>query len=185
MLAAGCSPPSTPDPGPTVSPPGSRGTPTLGSTPTPTPASPTATPTAAPSDPTPSASPSPRTSSAPKEPTLPRGGRTLFPDYRLVGYAGLTGAKTLGRLGTGPLDQRVRELERRAKPYAAGREIQPVLEIIASVVQGSPGADGKYRFRISDRQIATYLKAARKHKALLLLNIQPGRSEFILEAKAY
>ena len=109
----------------------------------------------------------------------------MFPDYRLVGYAGLTGAKTLGRLGTGPLDQRVRELERRAKPYAAGREIQPVMEIIASVVQGSPGADGKYRFRISDRQIATYLKAARKHKALLLLNIQPGRSEFIIEAKAY
>jgi hypothetical protein len=181
LLAAGCSPASTPDPGPTVSPAGSLGTPTLGSTPTP--ASPTATPTAAPSDPTPS--PSPRTSSAPKEPTLPRGGRTLFPDYRLVGYAGLTGAKTLGRLGTGPLDQRVRELERRAKPYAAGREIQPVLEIIASVVQGSPGADGQYRFRISDRQIATYLKAARKHKALLLLNIQPGRSEFILEAKAY
>ena len=60
-----------------------------------------------------------------------------------------------------------------------------MLEVIATMVQGSPGADGKYRVRISDEQIATYLKAARKHKALLLLNIQPGRSEFIAEAKAY
>ena len=179
MLTAGCSPAITPDPGPTVSAPGPSATPTTASTA----GSPAATPTAPASDP--SASPSPTKSSPPKQSTLPRGGRTLFPEYRLVGYAGLTGAKTLGRLGTGPLDQRVRELERRAKPYAAGREILPVLEVLATVVQGSPGKDGKYRFRISDRQIATYLKAARKHKALLLLNIQPGRSEFIIEAKAY
>ena len=60
-----------------------------------------------------------------------------------------------------------------------------MLEVIATVVQGSAGRDGKYRVRISDKQIATYLKAARKHKALLLLNIQPGRSEFMIEAKAY
>jgi hypothetical protein len=116
---------------------------------------------------------------------LPRGGRDIFPRYRLVGYAGLTGASTLGRLGTGPLDSRVVELQRRAKPYANGREVLPVLEVITTVVQGSPGRDGKYRFRISDEQIETYYKAARKHKALLLLNIQPGRSEFLPEVKAY
>jgi hypothetical protein len=109
----------------------------------------------------------------------------VFPRYRLVGYAGLTGASTLGRLGTGPLDSRVSEMERRARPYAVAREILPVLEVITTVVQGNPGPDGRYRFRISDAQIATYLAAARKHKALLLLNIQPGRSEFLPEAKAY
>src|SRR5436190_20946574 len=62
----------------------------------------------------------------PAQATLPRGGRQIFPHYRLVGYAGVTGASTLGRLGTGPLDQRVAEIERRAKPYAAGRQILPV-----------------------------------------------------------
>ena len=67
----------------------------------------------------------------------------------------------------------------------SAREILPVLEVITTVVQGNPGPDGRYRFRISDEQIATYLAAARKHKALLLLNIQPGRSEFLPEAKAY
>jgi hypothetical protein len=109
----------------------------------------------------------------------------VFPTYRLVGYAGLTGSSTLGRLGTGPLDQRVGELERRATAYRAGRKVLPVLEVITSIVQSSPGRDGKYRVRISDERIEVYLKAARKHKALLLLNIQPGRSEFLIEAKAY
>jgi hypothetical protein len=74
---------------------------------------PTATPT-----------PIPKTSASKRaQTTLPRGGRELFPRYRLVGYAGVTGASTLGRLGTGPLHQRVAEIERRAKPYAAGRDL--------------------------------------------------------------
>ncbi len=147
----------------------------------------TTTPSLEPSTPTPSPTPT-ATSTAtlqPRAATLPRGGRTVFPTYRLVGYAGLTGASTLGRLGTGPLDQRVRELERRATAYAAGRKVLPVLEVITTIVQGGPGRDGKYRVRISDKQIEVYLKAARKHKALLLLNLQPGRSEFLIEAKAY
>lgn len=109
----------------------------------------------------------------------------MFPRYRLVGYAGVTGASTLGRLGTGPLNQRVAEIERRAKPYAAGRQILPVVEVIASVVQASPGPDGKYRVRLTDAQISAYHMAARKHRAVMLLNLQPGRSEFITEAKAF
>ena len=116
---------------------------------------------------------------------MPRGGRDVFPRYRLVGYAGVTGASTLGRLGTGPLDQRVTEIEGRAKPYAAGREILPVVEVIATVVQGSPGRDGEYRVRLTDAQIAKYHKAARKHRAVMLLNLQPGRSESITETKAF
>jgi hypothetical protein len=60
----------------------------------------------------------------------------------------------------------------------------PVVEVIASVVQGSPGRDGKYRVRLTDAQIAKYHKAARKHRAVMLLNLQPGRSEFT-EAKAF
>ena len=142
----------------------------------------------APSVASPSVSPAPTRTPAAKQPApalLPRGGREIFPHYRLVGYAGVTGAATLGRLGTGALNQRVAEIESRAKAYAAGREILPVVEVIATVVQGSPGRDGKYRVRLADAQIAKYLKAARKHRAVLLLNLQPGRSEFISEAKAF
>ena len=104
--------------------------------------------------PTTAGKPAPK-SSAPNaaQATLPRGGREVFPRYRLVGYAGVTGASTLGRLGTGPLDQRVAEIERRAKPYADGREVLPVVEVIATIVQGSPGRDGKYRVRLTDTKL--------------------------------
>jgi hypothetical protein len=132
-----------------------------------------------------STSASSTSSGEPARAELPGGGREIFPRYRLVGYAGLTGAKTLGRLGTGPLDSRVVELEKRATPYAKGRQILPVLEVITTIVQGRAGRDGKYRIRITDDQIRTYHRAARKRKALLLLNLQPGRSKFLPEAKAY
>jgi hypothetical protein len=57
--------------------------------------------------------------------------------------------------------------------------------VITTVVQGSAGRDGTYRVRLTDDKIRTYSEAASKHKALLLLNIQPGRSEFLQEARAY
>jgi hypothetical protein len=132
----------------------------------------------------PRATPRPTSTSADRL-ELPRGGRQIFPRYRLVGYAGLTGASSLGRLGTGPLDQRVAELDRRGRSYRAGRDVLPVLEVISTIVQAAPGRDGKYRIRIDDEQIKVYLGAARRRQALLLLNIQPGRSEFLPEIKAY
>lgn len=109
----------------------------------------------------------------------------MFPRYRLVGYAGLTGARMLGRLGTGELDQRVRELERRSRPYADGRQVLPLLEVITTIVHDQPGGDHKFRSRLPDDQIERYLRAARAHRALLLLNIQPGRARFLDEAEAY
>jgi hypothetical protein len=131
-----------------------------------------------------SASPRP-TEASPARLELPRGGTTVFPQYRLVGYAGLTGSPPLGRLGIGKLSERVKELEKRAQPYAEDREILPVMEVIATIVLSSPGADGMYRARMSDEMVQHYLDEARANKALLLLNIQPGRARFLDEVKAY
>ncbi len=130
---------------------------------------------------TPTASPTPE-----PRPELPRGGRVLFPRYRLVGYAGAPGAEALGRLGIGDLDERAAEIERRLAPYAMdGRRLLPVLELIATVVQASPGSDGLYRVRQSSDVIREHLRAARRVHGLLLLNIQPGRADFLDEVKAY
>ncbi|MDN5794948.1 MAG: hypothetical protein L0H79_04275 [Intrasporangium sp.] len=131
------------------------------------------------------AGPSQTTPTPTPPPELPRGGRTVFPHYRLVGFAGHPGSAALGRLGIGDLDERAREIEKIAKPYADGREILPVLELIATVVQGSPGRDGMYRTRSSDELIARHLEAARKVEGILLLDIQPGRADFLTEVRAY
>ena len=145
------------------------------------PTSPSDTPTATPAT-TAAATPS-RTPA--RLPELPRGGRTLFPHFRLVGYAGAPGSAALGRLGVGDLDDRVRELEKRAGAFASGRKPQPVLELLTTIVQGSAGRDGKWRSRLSDKVIREHLDAARRHRAILLLGIQPGRATFLDEVKAY
>ena len=122
---------------------------------------------------------------APDRSQLPRGGTKLFPRYRLVGYSGGEASKAFGRLGVGNLDTRISELERTGRGYTAGgRQMLPVLELITVIVHASPGKDGKYRSRIDEAQIARYLAAARRHKALLLLNIQPGRADFLPEVQA-
>ncbi len=116
---------------------------------------------------------------------LPRGGRQLFPRYRLVGFCGAPGSPSLGRLGIGSLDTRAAEIERLASRYAAGRIGQPVFELIAVVAQRYPGPDGLYRVRVDPSVIESYLTAARRHHAILLLNIQPGRAHFLDEVRAF
>jgi hypothetical protein len=133
-----------------------------------------------------SASPSPTTTPTPATLELPRGGTKIFPHYRLVGFCGLTGAPALGELGVGDLDTQVKKLTNFAPKYDAyGREVQPVMEIIATIVEPFAGKDGMWRTRISDAQIERYWKASQRYKTLLILNIQPGRSPFIDEAKSY
>ena len=117
-------------------------------------------------------------------PELPRGGRTLFPDYRLVGFCGTPGAPALGEL-QGDLRAKAKALEARAATYALDRKILPVFELIAVVVQSGAGPDGKYRRRVDDSVVDSYLNAARRTKAILLLNIQPGQSDFLTEVKTF
>ena len=65
-----------------------------------------------------------------------------------------------------------------------GRPLQPAFELIATVVTAAPGDDGRYRYRQSDTVINRYLEAARRVKALLVLDIQPGRADFMDEVRA-
>ncbi|MGD0523602.1 MAG: hypothetical protein ABSE49_00590 [Polyangiaceae bacterium] len=120
----------------------------------------------------------------PAPPELPRGGRTLFPDYRLVGFCGTPGAPALGPLLDHPANK-AEKLLSYANQYDDGRKILPVFELIAVVVQAGGGADGKYRARVLDATVDEYLAAARQNKGLLLLNIQPGQSDFLTEVQRF
>lgn len=121
---------------------------------------------------------------APAGPELPLGGRTIFPRHRLVGLCGTPGAPALGTL-MGNLPKRAKALAKLAEPYAEERTILPVFELIAVVVQGAPGKDGKSRRRVSEAVVDEYLREARDAKALLLLNVQPGHSDFLTELKHF
>ena len=118
----------------------------------------------------------------PPPPELPRGGRSIFPEYRVVAYYGAPQDDELGALGIGTPASAARKLERQAKAYATKqRPVLPALELIAVIANADAGEDGMYRSRQTDAVIRRYLRAARAAKALLLLDIQPGRSDFFTE----
>jgi hypothetical protein len=115
---------------------------------------------------------------------LPRGGRRIIPDFRVVAYYGAPQDEQLGALGIGTPAQAARKLERQAKGYARkSRPVLPAMELIAVVAAAHPGPGDRYNLRQPDSVIRRYLKAARKAKALLILDIQPGRSDFFTETR--
>jgi len=120
----------------------------------------------------------------PKPIELPRGGRKILPDYRVVAYYGAPQDKELGALGIGSPSAMTKKLAKQSKGYQRkSRPVMPAMELIAVVAAASPGEDGRYNLRQPDSVIRRYLKAARKAKALLILDIQPGRSDFFTETK--
>jgi hypothetical protein len=113
---------------------------------------------------------------------LPRGGRTVLPDRRVVAYYGAPQSPELGALGIGTPDQAAGRLERQARAYDRRRRpVLPALELITVIANADPGDDGTYRSRQTNAVIRRYLRAARKHEMLLVLDIQPGRSDFFTE----
>ena len=121
---------------------------------------------------------------AAREATLPGGGRRIFPDYRVVAFYGAPQAHALGALGIGTPDEAAARLRRVARGYARrSRPALPAFELIATIAAESPGDDGMHRIHQSDAVIARYLRAARRAKALLVLDIQPGRGDFLSEAR--
>lgn len=130
----------------------------------------------------PSATPPPPPSVPKSE--LPGGGRTIFPEHMLVGFCGTPGAPALGELWTKP-EVKAKKLLTYGAQYAGDRKLLPVFELIAVVVQGYAGPDGKWRVRVYDKVVDEYLRVARENNGLLLLNIQPGASDFLTEMKRF
>ena len=122
--------------------------------------------------------------SRPQPAQLPRGGRRIFPDQRVVAFYGAPQSARLGTLGIGTPAQAAARLRHVARGYAKkSRPALPAFELIATIAAAHPGDDGLYRLHQPEEVIARYLGAARRAKALLVLDIQPGRGDFLSEAQ--
>jgi hypothetical protein len=122
----------------------------------------------------------------PPPPQLPRGGTTFFPNHRVVAYYGTADTDRLGVLGAGTPEQAAEKLERAAAPFAGpGRTVQPAMELIVGVADGSPGPDGDYHHDIDQGAAQRYLATARAHKQMMIIDIQPGRSDFMTAVKPW
>ncbi|MET7996366.1 hypothetical protein ABZU76_36300 [Amycolatopsis sp. NPDC005232] len=124
----------------------------------------------------------PSSSQPPLSPPPPPPPPNALATSLLVGYCGAPHAKALGEM-TGDLAAAGRKLLGQAGAYR--QAVTPVVELIATAAHRTPGPDGMYRTRASDATIAGYLAEARALKGVLLLNIQPGRADFLPEVRAY
>jgi hypothetical protein len=123
-----------------------------------------------------------RQASQPAPPELPGGGRSILPGKRVVAFYGAPQSRELGALGIGTPDSAAGRLARQARAYERERRpVLPALELIAVIANADAGDDGTFRSRQTDAVIRRYLRAARRHRMLLVLDIQPGRSDFFTE----
>jgi hypothetical protein len=95
--------------------------------------------------------------------------------------AGATVPATAAQLPLG--GTRMPKLRKAAGGFAGGRKIQIAYELIASVAQGKPGADGDYSQMIAMDQIQRYVDQARRNKVLVILDLQPGSGSFLPQAR--
>jgi hypothetical protein len=123
----------------------------------------------------------------PRPVELPGGGRTVFPGHRLIALYGHPGSPALGVLG----EQGVAESVRRARDLAAQYQALipetavPTFEIIATVADSKPGRDGDYSAESRPEDLRPWVDAARDAGGYVLLDLQPGRADFLAQARRY
>ena len=137
--------------------------------------------------PGPQPEPDPVVPAAPAAGGLPGGVDTIFGDDRfLVAYYGTAGTGALGVLGEDDPERIIGRLTRAAKPFARKRSAtQVVFELIVTIADAGPGEDGDYSHDIAREDVQRYIDAAHEHEALLLLDVQPGRANFLDVAKRW
>jgi len=144
-------------------------------------------PTPATTTPQPQASEPPPAPTTPTPTSLPGGVQSIFGDGRfLVAYYGTAETGALGVLGETSPEQMARRVRRAAAPFARRNQpTQIVFELIVSIADRYAGPGHDFSHDIARAEVQKYIDAAHRHDALLLLDIQPGRSDFLTIAKRW
>lgn len=121
-----------------------------------------------------------------RAPELPGGGHLPFPDRMMVALYGHPLTASLGMLGEQPAGEAVERATELAKEYAALSDVPvvPAFELIATVASVSKG-DGSYSSRTKISTLLPWVEAAEKAGVYVVLDLQPGRSDFLTQARAY
>ncbi len=118
---------------------------------------------------------------------LPGGGQIVFPDRRMVALYGTPGTDSLGLLGEQDVDAAIKLAKKYAEEYQphSKEKVQPAFEIIATVASASAGDDGKYSSYVPVERLEPWVKAAQEAGVYVVLDLQPGRNDFLTQAKRY
>lgn len=118
---------------------------------------------------------------------LPGGGQLLFPGRRLVALYGHPGDANLGALGEQSIARALRRARRVARTYDVGRgaPVIPTFEIITTVASSEAGSDGDFSLESSLDHVRPWVDAAASAGFYVVLDLQPGRSKFLTQARRY
>ncbi|MYG78517.1 MAG: hypothetical protein F4189_09155 [Acidimicrobiaceae bacterium] len=108
------------------------------------------------------------------------------PGRRLVAMYGHPSTGGLGVLGEQGPERAVERLRSIAESYGAdGSAILPTFEIIATIASAGPGADGDYSSMTDREVIRPWIETAAANGVYVVLDLQPGRSTFLSQARYY
>ncbi|HZB19280.1 MAG TPA: hypothetical protein VE463_05530 [Blastococcus sp.] len=118
---------------------------------------------------------------------LPGGGQLLFPGRMLVALYGHPGTGALGVMGEQPLDAAIERARAHAAPYEplVDTTVVPAFEIIATVASSSAGDDGDYSAEADPEFLRPWVEAAGRAGMYVVLDLQPGRTDFVSQAEQY
>lgn len=118
---------------------------------------------------------------------LPGGGQVLFPGRRMVALYGTPGTGALGLLGEQDLDASIARAKAFAGEYQVltDEPVVPAFEIIVTIASAGAGDDGQYSRRLPPESFVPWVEAARDAGVYVVLDLQPGRTDFLTQAKQY
>ncbi len=124
---------------------------------------------------------------------LPGGGQLYFPQddaltgKRYVALYGSPGMPSLGVLGEQDVPATIARAQAHAEPYRAltADAVVPGVEIIATIASAGPGTDGNYSNERPVADLLPLVQAAGDAGLTVVLDLQPGRTDFLTQAKLY
>lgn len=118
---------------------------------------------------------------------LPGGGQLTLPDKTYVALYGTPSTGSLGVLGEQPIEETIDRAQEYAERYdpLVDHTVVPTLEIIVTVASSSPEWDGKYSNELPVEDLRPLVDLAAEHGVYVVLDLQPGRHDFVSQAQRY
>jgi hypothetical protein len=118
---------------------------------------------------------------------LPGGGQLVLPGKRYVALYGHPGTAALGLLGEQDLAGAVERAQDLARTYRSlsTEQVLPTFEVITTVASAGAGKDGNYSNEVDPEFLRPWVEEAGRQGVYVLLDLQPGTTDFLTQAKRY
>ncbi|MCU1431358.1 MAG: hypothetical protein JWP95_463 [Actinotalea sp.] len=118
---------------------------------------------------------------------LPGGGQLVFPGRRFVALYGTPTYPALGLLGEQDAAASIARAQGLSAEYQTltTDTVVPAFEMIVTVASAGAGPDGNYSNELPIETFVPWIEAAQAAGVYVVLDLQPGRTDFVTQARLY